>query len=142
MYVCIGCTRMPTSVCMHAWVYEYLTHVCTYMCMCTHAYMHFLAISPPPKKKKKYIYIYIEVCRAGFPPPTPNIEKLPTPMLYTFTINCVTTGTRNMPIGYMFCFICSEKYRIYVRKFSFTATRVRSRKTWFPNAYPTIYLPN
>ena len=29
----------------------------------------------------------------------------------------------------------------YGRKFSFTATRKRSRKTWFPNVYPTIYLP-
>ena len=29
--------------------------------------------------------------------------------LYTFTINCVTTGARKMPIGYMFCFICSEQ---------------------------------
>ena len=27
------------------------------------------------------------------------------------------------------------------RKFSFTATRERSRKTYFPNVYPTIYLP-
>ena len=30
--------------------------------------------------------------------------------LYTFTINSVTTGARNMPIEYMFCFICSEQY--------------------------------
>ena len=29
--------------------------------------------------------------------------------LYTFTINCVTTGARKMPIEYMFCFICSEQ---------------------------------
>ena len=28
--------------------------------------------------------------------------------LYTFTINCVTIGAREMPIEYMFCFICSE----------------------------------
>ena len=28
--------------------------------------------------------------------------------LYTFTINCVTTGARNIPIEYMFCFICSK----------------------------------
>ena len=27
---------------------------------------------------------------------------------YTFIINCVT-GTRKMPIEYMFCFICSEQ---------------------------------
>ena len=27
----------------------------------------------------------------------------------TFTINCVTTGARKMPIEYMFCFICSEQ---------------------------------
>ena len=25
--------------------------------------------------------------------------------LYTFTINCVTTGANKMPIEYMFCFI-------------------------------------
>ena len=29
--------------------------------------------------------------------------------LYTFAINCVTTGARKMPIEYMFCFICSEQ---------------------------------
>ena len=58
---------MHDSVCMHAWVYEYLTHVCAYMCMCTHAYMYFWQ-SPPS----------IEVSRAGFCPP--NIEKLPTPI--------------------------------------------------------------
>ena len=29
--------------------------------------------------------------------------------LYTFTINCVTTVARKMPIEYMFCFICSEQ---------------------------------
>ena len=29
--------------------------------------------------------------------------------LYTFTINCVTTGARKMSIEYMFCFICSEQ---------------------------------
>ena len=29
--------------------------------------------------------------------------------LYTFTINCVTTGARKMPIEYMFCIICSEQ---------------------------------
>ena len=29
---------------------------------------------------------------------------------YTFTINCVTTGARHMPIEYMFCFICSKQY--------------------------------
>ena len=28
--------------------------------------------------------------------------------LYTFTINCVTTGARNVPIEYMYCFICSN----------------------------------
>ena len=31
--------------------------------------------------------------------------------------------------------------RIYSRKFSFTATSELSCKTWFPNIYPTIYLP-
>ena len=29
--------------------------------------------------------------------------------LYTFAINCVTTGARKKPIEYMFCFICSEQ---------------------------------
>ena len=29
--------------------------------------------------------------------------------LYTFTINCVTTEARKMPIEYMFFFICSEQ---------------------------------
>ena len=32
-----------------------------------------------------------------------------TIFLYTFTINCVTTGARKMPIEYMFCFICSDQ---------------------------------
>ena len=27
---------------------------------------------------------------------------------FSFTINCVTTGARKMPIEYMFCFIGSE----------------------------------
>ena len=52
---------------MHAWLYEYLTHVCAYMRM--HAYMYFWQYPPP----------HIEVGRAGIAPP-PNIEKLPTPM--------------------------------------------------------------
>ena len=32
-------------------------------------------------------------------------------LLYTFTINCVTTGARKMSIEYniMFCFICSKQ---------------------------------
>ena len=39
-------------------------------------------------------------------------------------------------------FSFGEVYRrIYGWKFSFTVTRERSRKTWFPNVYPTIYLP-
>ena len=29
--------------------------------------------------------------------------------LYTFTINCVTTGARKMLLEYMFWFICSEQ---------------------------------
>ena len=29
--------------------------------------------------------------------------------IYTFTINCVTTGARKKPIEYLFCFICSEQ---------------------------------
>ena len=30
--------------------------------------------------------------------------------LFTFTIDCVTTGARKMPIEYVFDFICSEQY--------------------------------
>ena len=30
-------------------------------------------------------------------------------LLCSFTINCVTTGARKMPIEYIFCFICSEQ---------------------------------
>ena len=30
-------------------------------------------------------------------------------LLYTFTINYVTTGSPKMPIEYMFCFICSDQ---------------------------------
>ena len=29
--------------------------------------------------------------------------------LYTFTINCVTTGARKIPIEYVLCFICSKQ---------------------------------
>ena len=29
--------------------------------------------------------------------------------LYTFNINCVTTGARKMSIDYIVCFICSEE---------------------------------
>ena len=29
--------------------------------------------------------------------------------LYTFTINCVTTGARKEPIEYMFCFIYGQQ---------------------------------
>ena len=63
---------MHTSVCMYALVYEYLTHVCAYMCMYTHVYMYFWQ-NPP---------LSIEVGRAGFAPP-PNIENLPTPVIWT-----------------------------------------------------------
>ena len=39
-------------------------------------------------------------------------------------------------------FLFGEVYRlIYGGKFSFTATRERSRETRFPNVNPTIYLP-
>ena len=58
-------------VCMHAWVYEYLTHVYAYLCMCTHAYMYFWQYPPLPPK-------YSSWPRWVWPP---NIEKLPTPML-------------------------------------------------------------
>ena len=29
--------------------------------------------------------------------------------LYTFTIDCVTTGARKIPIEYVFCFVCKEQ---------------------------------
>ena len=29
--------------------------------------------------------------------------------LYTFTVNCVTTGAQKMPIEYMLSFICSKQ---------------------------------
>ena len=34
--------------------------------------------------------------------------------LYTFIINCVTTGARKKPIEYMFCFIYSQQYIIII----------------------------
>ena len=34
---------------------------------------------------------------------------------YTITINCVTTGTRKMPLEYMFCFICKEQCQKSIR---------------------------
>ena len=34
--------------------------------------------------------------------------------LYTFTINCVTTGARKTPIEYMFCFIRGEQCIIII----------------------------
>ena len=34
--------------------------------------------------------------------------------LYTFTINCVTTGARKKPIEYMFCFISSQQCIIII----------------------------
>ena len=34
--------------------------------------------------------------------------------LYTFTINCVTTGSRKKPIEYMFCFIYSQQCIIII----------------------------
>ena len=34
--------------------------------------------------------------------------------LYTFTINCVTTGARKNPIEYMFCFIYSQQCIIII----------------------------
>ena len=30
-------------------------------------------------------------------------------IIYTLTLNCVTTGARNIPTEHMFCFICSEQ---------------------------------
>ena len=29
--------------------------------------------------------------------------------VFTFTINCVATGARKMPVEYIFCFICSKQ---------------------------------
>ena len=37
-----------------------------------------------------------------------------TNFLYTFTINCATTGTRKKPIEYMFCFIYSQRCIIII----------------------------
>ena len=37
-----------------------------------------------------------------------NLDFFPI-FLYIFTKNCVATGTRKMPIEYMFCFFCSEQ---------------------------------
>ena len=68
MYVCLGSACMQTCMCMHACVYDYLTHACTYMCM--HANMYFWQFPPPP---------VLKLAALGLPP-SPNIEKLPTPM--------------------------------------------------------------
>ena len=56
---------MPVHVYMrvYAWLYEYLTHVCAYMYMCTHAYMYFWQYPHSPS---------IEVGRAWFAPPLPQ----------------------------------------------------------------------
>ena len=58
MYVCLGSACMHTCMCMHACVYDYLTHVNMYFWQ-----------SPP----------VLKLAALGLPPP-PNIEKLPTPM--------------------------------------------------------------
>ena len=35
-------------------------------------------------------------------------------LIYTFTINYITTGAGKKPIEYMFCFICSEQCIIII----------------------------
>ena len=72
-------------MCMNAWVYEYLTHVCAYMCNCTHAYMYFWQYPPS-----------IEVGCAGFAPP--YIGKLPTPMLLPFGFQNVNGVSGPQPL--------------------------------------------
>ena len=34
--------------------------------------------------------------------------------LYTFNLNCVTTGARKITIAYMFCFICKEQCKKFI----------------------------
>ena len=53
--------------------------------------------------------------------------------LYTFPIVCVTTGARNMPIEYMFCFICSEKCIKIISS--------RKKCGWFSSVFKKI-IPN
>ena len=76
MYVCIDCVCMHTYVCMHAWVYEYYSHVCAYMCMCTHAYMSFCPFGNTPQ--------VLKLAGVGSPPPTPILKSL----------LCLCTGAR------------------------------------------------
>ena len=61
---------MPVHAYMrvYAWLYEYLTHVCAYMCMCMHGYMYF------------WQYPHSQVLKLAALGLAPNIEKLPTPM--------------------------------------------------------------
>ena len=47
---------MLNRLCMHAWVYEHLPHMCVYMC--THAYMYF----------KQYPHV-LKLAAPGLPPP-------------------------------------------------------------------------
>ena len=49
--------------------------------------------------------------------------------LCTFTINCVTTGIRNMPTEYMFCFICNISSRKNIDLFSSIFKKIIPSKT-------------
>ena len=53
--------------------------------------------------------------------------------LYTFTINCVTTEARKIPIEYMFCFICSEQFIKIVSS--------RKKCNWLSSVFKKI-IPN
>ena len=76
MYACI-CMCMHAYMCVHTRMGIY-QHV--HDCACVHVYVH------------AYVRVctfcntlpHIEVGLAGFAPPPPNIEKLPTPMLHVF----------------------------------------------------------
>ena len=60
--------------------------------------------------------------------------------LYTFTINCVTTGARKMPIEYIFCVICSERCIMIIssRKKIVACLVLYSKKIIPSNTTPTF----
>ena len=58
---------------------------------------------------------------------------------YTFTLNCVTTGARKMPIEYMFCFICSEQcIKIISLRKKYSLFSSASKKVIPNNTTPTF----
>ena len=60
--------------------------------------------------------------------------------LYTFTINCVTTGARKKPIEYILCFIYSQQCTIIIslRKMCGFISSVHVFKTIIPNSTTPI----